>query len=248
MAKVALSYGHDENTYETTGGKGVKVGGKVYEEYHFNKRVGEKVNAILKAHDVTTLVVSGSLSQRTKKANDWDADIYWSIHANAGDAKARGIAGFYWSSSAGGKKLAVIFAKYLKEAKMPLYSGGTYASQKGTWSDFHELRETNMVAILTENGFMTNGEDFKLIFLDAGDFDTKLSRIHSKSILEYLKVKYDPIKSGEKKAPVVKETEPKKAVTSDKLHRVQVGAYADRKNAESLVAKLKKDGYTATIV
>jgi N-acetylmuramoyl-L-alanine amidase len=35
---------------------------------------------------------------------------------------------------------------------------------------------------------------------------------------------------------------------SKTIYRVQIGAYADKKNAESLVAELKKKGHTAIIV
>jgi LysM repeat protein len=223
MAKVALSFGHDENTYETGGGKGVKVNGKVYEEYHFNKAVGEKVNAILKAHGVTTLVVTGSLSNRTSKANSWDADIYWSIHANAGASSARGLAGFYYEGSKTGLKLAQLYAKYCKAENFPVYSGDyIYESQRGTWSDFHELRQTAMPALLTENGFMTNPEDFKLIFLNQGNFHNRLAYAHSKAILEYFGIKYDAYKSGEKKKPAPTPVKPAPAPTAG-THKVVSG-------------------------
>lgn len=255
MAKVALSYGHGSNTFDEKGSKGVYKNGKAYEEHTFNATVGEKVRKILQAHGVSVLVLQPafgrdvSLSARTSKANAWGADIYWSIHANAGTSSARGLAGFYWSTSSQSKKLAQLYAKYCKAENFPVYSGDyMYPSQRGTWSDFHELRESAMPALLTENGFMTNAEDFKLIFLNAGDFHNRLARAHAKAILEYFGIKYDSGKAGESKpAPTTyKPTEEdydkgrigRATITTDVLN------FREGKSLDSKVIKTLKEGST----
>lgn len=253
--KVAISYGHGSDTYDK-GSKGVTVKNVKYPEHEHNYKVGVQVTKILKEHGVDVLEVQPpnkkdvSLSLRTKQANGWKADLYYSIHSNAGTPKAKGYAGFYWSSSKEGKKIAEIYAKHIKEAGFPLYSGGTYPSVKGTWSDFHELRETAMPAILTENGFMTNAEDFKTIFLDKKAQERE-AIAHAKTILEYFGIKYKG--KATEKAPV-KATEPAKAPvkapakeTKKELHRVfvndkQVGAYGSRENAVDHLEKALKDG------
>jgi LysM repeat protein len=206
MAKVALSYGHGADTYEKKRSKFVVHNGKVYEEHTFNATVGEKVRKIIEAHGVQVLVLQppfGSdvpLKTRTDKANAWGADIYWSIHANAGASSARGLCGFYWKGSKEGLKLAQLYAKYCKAENFPVYSDDyMYPSERGTWSDFHELRESKMPALLTENGFMTNEEDFKLIFENKDNFHDRLARAHAKAILEYFGIKYDSGKTGESK-------------------------------------------------
>ena len=203
MAKVALSYGHGANTYEDKRSKFVIKNGKVYEEHTHNYKVGVKVRDILKDHGVQVLELQPangtdvSLTTRTNKANSWGADLYWSIHANAGTPAARGWAAFYWGTSKDSKKAAQLYADEVKELGFPLYSGGTYASVKGTWTDFHELRESKMTAVLTENGFMTNPEDFKYIFENKDDYYNKMAIAHAKAILAYFGIKY----KGEKSTP-----------------------------------------------
>jgi N-acetylmuramoyl-L-alanine amidase len=242
MAKVALSYGHGANTYEDKRSKFVVVNGKVYEEHTHNAEVGVRVKKILERHGVQVLVVQPPygadvpLATRTTAANNWKADIYWSIHGNAAGASARGWCAFYWGPSGGnGKKLAELYAKHVKTLGLPMYSDdGIYPSQPGTWSDFHELRETNMPAVITENGFMTNPEDFKYIFLNKDGHYDKLAVAHAKAILEYFGIAY--------KAEVAPTPPPVQPAPS--LIRVrktwadaksQIGAFGALENAKACV-------------
>lgn len=247
--KLVLSYGHGSNTFDDSGSKGLIIDGRAYEEHTHNATVGEKVRKIVEAHGIDVLVVQPPFAKdvplinRTDKANSWGADLYYSIHSNAAKPDVKGYCAFYWVTSAAGKAIALDYAKYAKAEGFPLYHDGAYASVKGTWNDFHELRETNMAAVLTENGFMTNKEDFKRVFFNEdGSFD-KEARVHAKTILEFFKVSYDP-KKGQPE-PVRK---PANVIDSNDIYRVQVGAYKSKANAESLVTKLKKDGYPAIVV
>jgi N-acetylmuramoyl-L-alanine amidase len=198
MVKVALSYGHGSNTWEDKHSKGVIVGGKVYEEHTHNFEVGTRVKVHLVRHGIDVLEVQPPngldvpLKTRTDKANAWGADIYWSIHANAGDPSARGWCGFYWKGSTKSQKLAELYAKYMKDLGLPLYHNGVYISELGSWTNFHEVRETHMPACLTENGFMTNAEDFKLVFGNENGHYDKLAEAHAKAILEYFGIAYKP--------------------------------------------------------
>ncbi|MCU6603838.1 N-acetylmuramoyl-L-alanine amidase [Peribacillus frigoritolerans] len=242
--KVALSYGHGSNTYKDKKSKAVLVSGKVYEEHTFNAKVGEMVRKIIEKYvDVLVLQPPNGkdvpLKTRTDRANSWGADLYWSIHANAADPKTRGYTAFYWSTSKDGAKLANEFADNLMKAKFPLYHGGAYPSVKGTWNDFHELRETKMPAILTENGFMTNKEDFKQIFLNEGQAHEKLAAVHAKTILGYFGIKYEP---DPVKAPIKKPDNGSKEIYRVIVDGKQVGAYSDPTNlASNVFNNLKKD-------
>lgn len=260
MARVALSYGHGSNTWEDKHSKGVVVGGNVYEEHTFNATVGEKVRKIIEAHGVSVLVVQPPLGRdvdlqtRTDKANAWKADLYYSIHSNAEKPSVRGYTAFYSSTSASSKKVAELYAKYAKEAGFPLYHDGAYPSVSGTWNDFHELRVTKMPAVLTENGFMTNPADFKQIFLNEGNAHDKLARVHAKTILEYFKIKYDPVKAGETKPfknpvdPPVKNPVDKAAIYRVIVDGTQEGAYGDFHNIlDEVAAAIGKDSKKITI-
>lgn len=250
MAYIALSYGHGSNTWEDKHSKVVVVDGKVYEEHDHNYIVGEKVRKIIEAHGVKVLVVQPPngkdvpLKTRTDKANAEKVDLYYSIHSNAAaDKSVDGYTAFYWSTSEIGKKIAELYSKYANEAGLPLYHNGVYPSVAGTWNDFHELRETHMPAVLTENGFMTNSVDFKKVFLNEDDSWNKEARVHAKTILAYFGMKYDPVKAGE---VLPKPITP--IVDSNILYRVQVGAFKDYKNATDMIEKLKKAGFTGIII
>lgn len=249
MAKVALSYGHGANTYEDKHSKFVVVGGKVYEEHTHNAAIGTRVKTHLERHGVKVLELQPPngkdvpLGTRTDKANAWDADLYWSIHANAASAAARGWCAFYWKGSVNGEKAAKLYAKYVKALGLPLYStDGIYPSEEGTWSDFHELRESHMPAVLTENGFMTNSEDFKLIFQNLNGHYDKLAEAHAKAILEYFGIAYKPVV-----VPKPTVAAPKPTVKSDKLYYVQVGAFSSKENAEAYAKKVQSEGINTTI-
>jgi len=251
--KVAISYGHGKNTFEDQRSKFVIIDGKVYEEHTFNAKLGVIVKERLEDHGIAVLEVQPAngldvaLRSRTDRANTWGADLYWSIHANAATPTVKGVAGFYWSTSKESKKVADIFAKHLKAGKFDLYGGGAMPSVKGTWSDFHECRETNMPALLTENGFMTNAEDFKRIFKNEGEYYQRLAEVHVKTICEYLGVTYKAPAKAPEKAPEKPAVTPNKPVSKTQIHRVivdgkQVGAYGNDANVVEAVEKALKAG------
>ena len=89
--------------------------------------------------------------------------------------------------------------------------------------DLAVLRLTNMPAVLNEGAFVDNMKDIQ----DWND-DAELKRLgiaYAEATAEYLKL--------EEK--------------TDKLYRVQVGAYRNRSNAEALAQKLKAAGFDAYI-
>jgi N-acetylmuramoyl-L-alanine amidase len=197
MAKVAISYGHGVNTFPDTGSKGVIKDGVRYAEHTHNAEVGSRVTAILRRHNIDVLELQPPFGKdvplltRTNQANTWGADLYYSIHGNAGVSTARGWCGFYWGTSTEGKRIAQIYAAKMVALGLPLYSGdGIHPCQEGDWTNFHELRESNMPALLTENGFMTNAEDFPYIFLNKDGSWDKQAIAHAKTILEYLNIAY----------------------------------------------------------
>lgn len=232
MVKVAVSYGHGVNTFPDTGSKGVIKDGVKYAEHTHNAEVGTRLTAILRRHGIEVLELQPAFGQdvplktRTDKANAWGADLYYSIHANAGVSTARGWCGFYWGTSPDGKRIAQIYAAEIAALGLPMYSGdGIHPCQLGDWTNFHELRESNMPALLTENGFMTNAEDFKHIFLNVDGSWDKQAVAHAKTVLKYFNMTY--------KEPVIMPT--------DKLTIHTTALW----QARSLVDEFKAKGYKA---
>lgn len=198
---VGCDYGHGRNTFPPN--KGIRKNGVDYHEHTFNASVGVKTKAILQAHGLRTveaqkpLANDVSLTTRTNYYFGQKVDFILSTHANAADPKARGLCAFYWKGNAGGEKAAKLYAKHAAAYGYKLYAGGAYGSiqyenGKSHWSNFHMLREPNkkgIPAILTENGFMTNAEDFKLIF-QSPKFIQDVAEIQAKAVLEYFGIRY----------------------------------------------------------
>jgi N-acetylmuramoyl-L-alanine amidase/LysM repeat protein len=196
--KVGIDIGHGENTFNN-GSKGVRKNGVGYEEHHFNATVGNIVNARLKELGFDTVMAQPAfkndvaLTTRTNKYNAEKCDIVVSIHANAGVASANGACAFYWHTSASGKKLAETFGRNFKAMVdgVDLHGNGLHASQRGSWTNLHMVRETNMVAILVECGFMTNSNDFEYIFgKHSKKYREEVAEAIVKTVCDYFGVKY----------------------------------------------------------
>ncbi len=236
MIKIALDAGHGINTP----GKRVmkRFDSKETREWTLNSRVAEYVEEYLKEYEGYQLLRVDDrtgkrdvpLSERTKKANDWKADIYISIHHNAGinGGAGGGITVYRYPNSS---KMTKAMQKRLYDLLIK-HTGlkGNRASPLGE-ANFHVLRETKMAAVLIENGFMDSRTDVPIILSDAH------ARKTAEGIVEFV---VDHFKL--KKKPTPKPT-PKPATKG--FYRVVVGSFKDRKNAEEQQKKLKKAGFNS---
>lgn len=164
------------------------------------------------------------LSDRADAANTWGADIYLSIHHNAG---ANG-------TSAGG---IVVYSHPNASAAAHAWRDDLYVALiehtdlKGNrWDgtleyNYQILRETKMPAVLLELGFMDSSVDVPIILSDAH------ARKCAEAIVEVL----------------VKRGKLKKKAENNTVYRVQVGAFGSKANAERLMAELKSKGYEAYV-
>jgi N-acetylmuramoyl-L-alanine amidase/LysM repeat protein len=202
--KVGIDIGHGENTFNN-GSKGVRKNGVGYEEHHFNATVGKIVDQRLRELGFETVMAQPAfkndvaLATRTNKYNAEKCDIVVSIHANAGVASADGACAFYWHTSADGKKLAELYVKNFKAMVdgVGTHGNGLHASQRGSWTNLHMVRETNMVAILVENGFMTNSNDFEYIFgKHSKKYREEVAEAIVKTVCDYFGVKYQEKKEN----------------------------------------------------
>lgn len=177
MKKVVIFAGHDHDTWEKLGAKGVRTdleADGVYEEFDTNLLIAKGAVKILRTVPGLTVYFPQedgrkmTLKQRVDYANSIGADMMIDIHSNAAASRtATGAAAFYWKGSVNGKKAADIYAAHLKKAGFPLWSGGTYASNTADgWSGFYMLRYSNMPAILLENFFFTTRSDLEKYLLN----------------------------------------------------------------------------------
>lgn len=231
--KIALTAGHYMNTQGKRCLKSLDP--KETREWWLNDRIADKVEKLLKGYtgyelirtDDTTGKKEISLIARTNAANNFKADFYLSIHHNggAGGSKSGGIVAYVYTkasaeSLAWQKDLynALIDATGLKgNRSTPLAKG-----------NLHEVRETNMPAVLLELGFMDSATDVPVILTE------KFADQCAEAIVKVL------VKRGGLKAKPVEQE-------SGKIYRVQTFA-GSKAGAEAMKKKLEAAGFDAFIV
>lgn len=204
--KVGLDYGHGRNTFPPS--KGVYRNGKGYHEHNFNAKLGLKIKALLEASGIE--VIEGQpaysndvhLTSRTNLYNAKDVDLVVSIHANAGNSNVEGRCVFYWHTSEDSKRAAKLVIDEIRKAGYSTHGNGLHASQRGSWTNLHICRETKSPAILVEHGFMTNKNDFELIFGSKQDkYINDMAHADAKAICKYLNVEFKDSITQVKPAP-----------------------------------------------
>lgn len=162
VSKIAIDNGHG---YDTKGKRTPPFpnSGKVIREWEFNHPTARKLKGILESYGHQVLMVSDTsedtpINQRVKKANDWGADIFVSIHYNASKGvwgDWGGVETLYFESSERGKVLAQYVQKELSVATQ-LRDRGIKPRPSTGESRVGVLVDTKMPAVLAECGFMDN--------------------------------------------------------------------------------------------
>lgn len=217
MHKVWLDAGHGGNDPGAIG-NGIK-------EKDITLSITKKVGNELKRHNIKvgytrTIDKTVELNKRGQLANNFNADVFVSIHTNAfSDGSAKGVETYSFPGSSNGTKLAQYIHDEIIKAKL-------YTKNRGTkTANFAVLRQTKMPAALVETAFITNKEDVQLLKNKQDEFAIAIT----KGILKYLGIKY------------ISKINPEK--NDNALYKVQVGAFRSKKNAEKLSKELKKKGY-----
>ncbi|MED4017012.1 N-acetylmuramoyl-L-alanine amidase [Sutcliffiella cohnii] len=229
--KIVLDAGHGYST----AGKRTPDGMR---EYEFNRVVANYARTeLLKYQDVQVLFTHSDdrdvpLSERCRAANNWKAELFVSIHANA-----FGNGG--WADSAHGIETYIHpvtnsnTPKIAKAIHDSLIKATGRRDRGVKTANFQVLRETDMSAVLAECGFMTNREEAALLKTSA--YRKKCALAIVDGIVSHYKLK---------KKPTPKPEQPK----SNGLYKVQTGAFSNKENAEKLAEQLKKAGFDTYIV
>ncbi len=238
MFKIAINAGH----YIGTAGKRCikSLDKNETREWVLNNRICDKVEALLKGYTGYSLLriddTSGktdlSVEKRAKKANSFGADIYISVHHNAGIGGGKGggiVAYTYLKVDEYTKKMQQLLYNKLIE-KTGLKGNRSTPLAK---ADLGECRLTKMPAVLLECGFMDSATDVPVILSEA--FANKAATAIVEAVVSL---------GGLQKKP----EEPSSSVQKDgTMYYVQTGAFTDKANAEALVKKLKAAGFDAII-
>ncbi|MDU5950573.1 MAG: N-acetylmuramoyl-L-alanine amidase, partial [Paenibacillus macerans] len=153
-------------------------------EKDFNLAVALKVQQLLLEQGPSINVVMTresdtypTLQDRVKIAENANADIFISIHANSGPATATGVETYYTRSESAG--LAKVMHKHLVES-----SG--LPDRKVRTQSLHVTRETTMPAVLLECGYLSNKNDEALLYTE--EFQNNVAQGIVDGIKEYLGV------------------------------------------------------------
>jgi N-acetylmuramoyl-L-alanine amidase len=124
-----------------------------------------------------------SLKDRTDAANAWGADFFLSIHCNASpNGNASGFSSYSYVNANDQTRAAqnVIHNEIVKMIPDMKDLG----QLKG---DFHVVRQSKMLALLTENGFISNAQDAQK--LRSQDFIRRVAEGHARGLASFLGLK-----------------------------------------------------------
>lgn len=239
MVKIMLDAGHGYNTPGKRSPDGMK-------EYEFNRAVAIYANQLLGQYqNVVVSFPHGDdrdvpLQERTDRANAMGADAYVSIHANAfgagGFNHVSGIESFI-HPRAGADTVA--FANVIHSEIVAACGLSNRGVKK---ADFHVLRETKMMAVLVEFGFMTNLNDLEKLKSDAH------RRICAGALVAGLAKQFNLVKKPiPKPAPTPVAKPAQNGNVDGKVHRVivdgkQIGAFDDAVTIGNLAEQYARSG------
>ena len=170
-----------------------------------------------------------TMAQRCAESDAWHADIHNCVHTNAFNGKVMGTRMFCFAIP--GKGYDACKAVFAELA--PLSPGTSENIQKAS---YYEVRVPNAPSVYCECEFHDTAEGAKWIV----EHTTAIGEAIAKGLCEYLGAAYVPARQ---EAP-----KPAEPAQGDTLYRVQVGAFAVRANAEKMLDRLKKAGFTGFVV
>ena len=161
-----------------------------------------------------------TLSDEIRECNAFSPDLAVDIHNNAGGGD--GAEAFYHYGGGKSKTLAEnILAEIVKVGQN---SRGAKIRKNSQGKDFYGfIRETVCPSTIIEVCFVDNATDLKILATESDR--RKAGQAIAKGILKTLCVE----------------------IQGDRLYKVQVGAYSDKSNAESMLEKLKAAGFSGYI-
>lgn len=229
MKRVYFDLGH--------GGKDPGAVGNGLKEKDVVLAIGEYINDMMKNYEGVQWKFSRlsdkflELKERTAEANSWGADVLVSIHINAFNGEADGLETFIYNGNYSGKAKAQAFQNIIHSKLKATKFFDDRGKKQG---NLHMIRESNMTAVLTENGFIDNKKD-AAILKDRAKL-IQIAAAHVEGVADFLGLK--------KKATKPTEAKPTK---TGAVYRVITGSFEDRENAEKRMEDLRKSGFDSFI-
>ncbi len=248
MAKICFIVGHGKSESGSYDSGAVSRDGK-YHEFRIAREIAKYAADYFNANytdeaDVMNYNGDLYLTERIKKVNAADYDFVAEIHLNAGGGT--GVETYYYHGSRKAQNYADRICDYIADA-LELEQRANYGDDRAFDTDkdggdktklgksgkdyFGIIRDTKPCAVLVETVFIDTASDLNRVKTEEGQ--KKCGEAIAKAVA---------VARGLKKKETVKPAE------SDKLYRVQVGAYSLKPNAEAMKAKLEKLGINAIVV
>lgn len=188
---------------------------------------------------MATLSMRINKSERPTECINKGCDFYLAIHSNAGgNGKAVGAEGFYHPNSESSKSLAMALVKELdaiapiKSTRHTSVKSGMKAFNGAGYGEIRSPMQLGIPSVLVEVNFHNNKVIAKWIVENK---DTIAA-----AIVRAIVNTFDIEKKEDNESPQPTE--------SNKLYRVQTGAYSVKANAVALAARLKSAGFDTHIV
>ena len=233
MVKIFIDPGH--------GGKDPGAVANGIQEKDITLQISSRIRDILLSEyeDVSVLMSrtedqTVGLDSRTNAANNWGADYYVSVHINSG-----GGSGFESFVYPGVSRQTRAFQESVHQNITAQIS---FADRGMKQADFHVLRESQMDAILTENGFIDNAADAAM--LKDPDVIDQLARGHALGIVVAFQLQGKQTSTEPSK--LLEPSQPETLLQSG-LFIVQIGAFEDPSNAEKTALQATEKGFDTFI-
>lgn len=179
--KIFINPGHAEDGRPDPGAVNPDYGKSGLYEFRIARKIGELAAYYLRyiGEDVKLLQSHNLIGESpgypcvVKTANDWGADLFLSIHVNAGGG--RGCETFYYQDESEGMNFA---REVQDELYRTIHDFDPAYRNRGIFArpTLAVLRGTAMPAILVELGFIDNIEDAWLMSFYYNDFARALAR------------------------------------------------------------------------
>ena len=120
-----------------------------------------------------------SLSGICKAADNYNADLFVSIHCNAANGNARGTETYHYYGSTAGEKLATnIHEQIVKSIPTEYFFWNRGVKEAG----FYVLKYTSMPAVLVETAFIDNDYDARLLV----DYEDEFAKAIARGVTDYV--------------------------------------------------------------
>lgn len=166
-----------------------------------------------------------TVSQRVKESNEWGADLHVPIHTNAGDGDGTLVMCF--TDNTGNKYVKAIYAEVA--ALSPGKDDGIKVR-----TNLAEITGTKALCVYVECEFHDNTDLAKWIISHTSEIGEAIARAICKA-------------DGKKFKTASGSTGSTGSTSKKVKYYVQCGAFAEKKNADALAARLKAGGYDVYI-